>query len=574
MQENKVVQFVRKYYYFGVILIAVVVKMIILSNLPLFARDPSGADEYLMMYQAEQLASGNYLGPYNYLTLVKGIGFPVFLALSYRMGIPLLVMYGSFYTIACLLALVPIRRMIKKRPIQLIVFLILLFCPASMDTNVQMIYRNMLIIPQSMILVSALMMVYYHANGSIKKLVGWSLLASFIWVFMWHTREDTIWSVPLVAAMWLIVVIAIIKKNRKKPFDKNVIRRVAILSLPIVFLVMSIHLISFINYQHYGVYTTNQLNNSNYTKAVMLITKIKPEEEKARVTITHDTIRKIYDVSPTFAMLRPYIEKDYQNTSGLVTAGEANGEINEDLITWELTGAASSAGYYKDAQTAENFWDNVYEEIKNEVDGGKFQTRAIMPSRSLIPFPQRTDSMSRLLSAFGELLSRTCTYHSSTINVDVSKLSEETTRRYEAIAGGYAVRDRTQEDVADPIELRATKWVNYANKVRKVYVLLTPIMFVLGMVYYLGLTIVMIVKAKKRERCYFDRWLLLSMSLGGALAIMLGLTYVEAFMVSTIGYLASLSGLFNLFIAFSFGLMLQDVISLYNFAVLRRRKHH
>lgn len=572
MWLKRIKEFILKYYYVGIIIFAVILKVTLTANLPLYARDSGGADEYLMMYQAEQLASGNYLGPYNYLTLVKGIGFPVFLSLSYKLGIPLLVMYSLFYVTVCLIALIPIRRMIKQRPLQLLVFLILLFCPATMDTNVQMVYRNMLIIPQSVLLVSALMMMFYHVNGSKKKLVLWSMVTSFAWIFMWHTREDTIWSVPLIAIAWIVMVVAIVKKRKRHVFASQVTGRVLIISLPVVLLILSSHIISFINYRHYGIYTTNQLNYSNYTKAFSQMIKIKPEKEIDRVEITHETIRRLYELSPTFRQLEPIIEKDYKSEHGLVTAWEENGEINEDLITWELTGAASLAGYYKDAQTAENFWNTVYEELKQAIDDGKVETRSVMPSRSMIPYPNQPDSLDRYLSAVDDLFERAATYYCSTINVDVTAVDEETTRRYEAITGGYAVREGVGGKEVDPLELRASRWVGYANKIRRVYSIASPVLFVMGVIYYVVLTIIMVILAIKKKECYFDRWLLLSATLGSTTMMILGFAYVEAFMFVTFGYLASCSGVFNMFVAITTGLILQGGIRLFKHGVLRWRK--
>jgi len=119
---GKMLGLLRRYYFVVIVVAAIIVKCIMTINLPINPRDPVGADEYLMMEQAEQLVAGNYLGPYNYLTLVKGIGFPLFLAFSYKIGCSLLLLYSIFYAGACLIALIPIRRMIKKKTLQLLVY--------------------------------------------------------------------------------------------------------------------------------------------------------------------------------------------------------------------------------------------------------------------------------------------------------------------------------------------------------------------------------------------------------------------------------------------------------------------
>ncbi len=421
----------------------------------------------------------------------------------------------------------------------------------------------MLIIPQSVLLISALMMMYYHINDEKKnKLVWWTLLASFAWVFMWHTREDSIWSVPLVIGAWIVMGVMAIKEKKTKIWSKPILGKIGIITLPFLLLFASIHIISLINYRYYGVYMTNQLNGSNYTKAVMLMMKVKPAEEIERVEITRETLQRLYEVSPTFKNLEDVIENDYENKNGLVMAAEDNGEINEDLITWELMGAANAKGYYRDAQTAEKFWGDVHQEIKQAIDEGRLETRATLPSRSLIPFPTKEGSFVKLIESIGSLYMRAARYENSVPSVEKVDIDEAIARRYEAISGGYAVREADAFGGPDPMETRANRYVRWANKIKKVYAVVGPMLLVVGIVYYAGLTVAMIVNvAKRRAYGYFDRWLFLSATFGALTVMLIGLGYVNAFMVDVNGYIASCNGLLNLFIVLSVVLIIQDAVN-------------
>ncbi len=566
---QRLCNFIKKYYFIIVVAIAIALKYILTINLPINARDAVGADEYLMLYQAENLIKGCYLGPYNYLTLVKGIGFPLFLTLAYKIGLPYLSVYSIFYSCVCLIALIPIKKLVKNKLLQLILFVLILFCPATLDGNVQLMYRNMLIIPQSLLLVSALMMMFYNINSTKKKLFLWSTVTSFSWIFMWHTREDSIWSFPLVLVMWIILLFAIIKTKKYKLISNQGLSRIFIITLPFITLFLSIQTISYINYQNYGIYTTNQLNNSNYTKAVMLMMKVKPEKEVDRVEITRETLQRLYDVSPSLANLKDIIEYHYENKTGLVWAAEDNGEVNEDLITWELTGAASAQGYYKDAQTAEKFWNDVYNEINQAINNGQLQTRATLPSRSLIPYPNRSDSFSKLLNSICSLYLHAAKYDYSYASLCKSILDENCIRRYETISGGYTVRQDIHtainygiEHVEDPMQVKGARYVRLANNVRNVYHLSGETLLYLNLFYYIGLSIFMIVKALKKQKCYFDRWLFLSVLIGSVSAILVGLGYVNAFMVDVHDYLSGCMGLLNVFMMLSLVLLMQDVLHL------------
>lgn len=660
---RKIIDILKKYWFPIIVVIAIVVKHIITINLPMNLRDSVGADEYLMLYQAENLVKGNYLGPYDYLTLVKGIGFPLFLACAFKLGISYLSLYSIYYSVACLVTLIPISRMVKNKVLLLVVFLGLLFCPATLDDNVQLVYRNMLIVPQSLFLLSSLMMMYFTLWEDKKKLFGWTILASFSWIFMWHTREDAIWSLPLVFMTCVVLLIAIFCNNNYKTKIKQKMSRFLIVLLPFFILVLSIHSISYINYRYYGIYTTNQLNDSNYTKAVMLMMKVKPKKEIEHVEITRETSQRIYEVSPTFAELRDRIESDYEHKNGLVMAAEDNGEINEDLITWELTGAASERGYYKTAQTAEKFWGDVYDELKKAIDDGKLETRFTLPSRSLIPFPTKKGSFQKLISSILELYLDAASYKFDSIIIPETLLDEDLIRRYETITGGrsvrktkaylrtigcvfskdnqielqlgyedkdenllqriefqdnmcsyddlfdltknngdvyFVIRDNNHNKLAfynannlndkyisnqiqfvennvyiefgkrDPMSDRVTRYINIANRVKSVYSFGGILFFYISLLYYCCLTINLIISLFKKNIKKFEQWIFLSAILGSVTVIVVGLGYVNAFMVQVKGYLVSCVGLMNLFIFSALVLLLCDIVKFFKKFVLQK----
>ena len=430
--------FIKKNWLYILFFLLIIIKHLLTINIPIYIRDNNGADEYLMLSQAESLIKGNYLGTYDYLTLVKGIGFPLFLATAFKIGISYLSLYSIYYSVATLIAMIPLRKIVKSKFLLLLAFVIILFCPATFDNNVQLVYRNMLIIPQSIILVSSIMMMYFNVNKSNLKLTLWTILTSLTWIFMWHTREDTIWSVPLLAVGFITLLICIL--INKELFKKKIIK-ILIILIPFISLFGSIQVISYINYKHYGVYTNNQLNKTNYAKAVNLLMKIKPDQDVEHVTITRNALNKAFAVSPTFSELSYVINSDYDNKNPLVLAQEDNGEINEDLITWELIGAARIKGYYESAQKAEDFWGKVYDELSKAIDDNKLETRAILPSRSLKPYPNEEDSAKKLVSSIGELFVKAAKYDCSHTQLYKSEYyDEDLVRRYETITGAYSLR--------------------------------------------------------------------------------------------------------------------------------------
>ena len=73
------------------------------TNTPLNIWWNAGHDDGLFMRLAANISSGRWLGPYDQFTLMKGPGYPLFLALSAANGLPVTAMH-AFLAIAAILA--------------------------------------------------------------------------------------------------------------------------------------------------------------------------------------------------------------------------------------------------------------------------------------------------------------------------------------------------------------------------------------------------------------------------------------------------------------------------------------
>ena len=63
------------------------VRLLLTNTLPVYYISQRIYDDQLMISQAKEIVSGNWLGNYNHLTLVKGFFYPFYLSLSNFLGI-------------------------------------------------------------------------------------------------------------------------------------------------------------------------------------------------------------------------------------------------------------------------------------------------------------------------------------------------------------------------------------------------------------------------------------------------------------------------------------------------------
>ena len=87
--------------------------------------------------------------------------------------------------------------------------------------------------------------------------------------------------------------------------------------------------------------------------------------------IDHELIEKAYKVSPKFAELKEYFEKETFNWA--ICGDGISTEIQGGWFHWALMRAVESKGYYKDAKTANEYYQQVADEINEACDNGEIK---------------------------------------------------------------------------------------------------------------------------------------------------------------------------------------------------------
>ena len=97
------------------IIIVSIIKIISILNIPIYAIAPSSIDDRLMINIGNSLLSKKWLGTYDQFTLVKGMMFPLFLAISHYIGIPYTVTTICLYIISSIIFIHMLKNIIKNK---------------------------------------------------------------------------------------------------------------------------------------------------------------------------------------------------------------------------------------------------------------------------------------------------------------------------------------------------------------------------------------------------------------------------------------------------------------------------
>ncbi len=449
--EKKLKKANKRTVFLFVLIAIILLKQVIISNLPIYVLAYAKQDDALMVEMAKNILEGKWLGEYNELTLTKGVMFPLFLCIANILGINYISFQTLFHSIACLIFIYGIKDLIKSKKWLIAIFTILVFNPLSFATDtLSRVYRNGITISQVLIIFGSYIGLYMNRKNK-KQSIIYSVLAGIGFAFLYHTREDAIWILPFIITVTGILIGLLIKEEKKEIF-KNHKLLLFIYLLPFIIIYIITMLISFINYQYYGIFTYNELNKSNFTKCMKTMYSIKPNEEYYRVSFTDEKIERMCEVSSTLNS----VKEDLLNTKHLY-AGYGNGENGDQTedgwFFWVLRETVSKNGYYENSQKAEEFYKKVTEELKQGLKEGNFEKQLTMPS-SLMP-PWRKGKFSQLINAFGKEIKFISTYENVEVEIKNS-----------VIANNYDILDdfeniANNKPILEKINVRVLGW--YAN---------------------------------------------------------------------------------------------------------------
>ena len=362
----------------------ILIKQLLVIGLPLFAHAGAGHDDRLMINMAGSLIGGEWLGVYSEKTLVKGLFFPLFLVANDFLGIPYSLSIPGIYSIACMIFVFGIKRLFQTEFPLFIIFLALLFNPISFaDETFLRVYRNSLTASQALIICGSMFAVYLNRFEKKRIQILWAISAGLGLASLWHTREDGIWIIPLVLGVIVITLISIILK--KELLIKDKVNKAIITVIPVMLLMLSTIIISAINYSHYGIYTTNELNKSNFTDAIKQIYSVATNEEVERASVPRSTINKIYEVSPTLNTIKTELESSLDRWSWYEEDAKVR-QVEDGFFFWALREAVANAGYYENAVKANDFYKNVADELEAGFENGELKHRSTMPSALMSPW--------------------------------------------------------------------------------------------------------------------------------------------------------------------------------------------
>lgn len=534
------------------LIIICVIKQILVFDLPILSNATMAVDDALMVNQATSISKGEWLGSYSLTTLMKGVFFPIFLSLIHLFKLNYLYTITFLYSLSCLYFIYVFSKRIHNKFVLLLIFIGLQFNPVMYCKTILLrVYRNSLLPMQTLILIAGYTnLLFMKKVDNIKVKIPTIIILTIDIVSIWLSREDAIWILPVCIFMSLVILI----KNKK------IWKNLSLLLIPLIATVLLCQVVRLINYNYYGVYTLR--NEKWYNKAVKSINSVKTDVKLIRVINTREKMNRIAE----YTILGEVIDEFNAKADGYskLDNDPSDDEVENGWFKFVLTEAVLENGYYESPKKTNKFYKTLYEDVENAIENGELEKSTEKPYGEMI-------------KSTIKYMFETCRYifNFEKTNLDVYDIGTTYRDMFKSIHNNFSeiTRNKTvweedselksdgtpivdfseQQEYLDRISYKTT----ISNILVKIYKVFNFICAPIGIIYYIYLTIKLIINGKKNfDNKILENWVILSGIIGTFFTIIAGIAFTtyKDFIAVTILYL---SAPFTLIIAF-------DLVSVYN----------
>ncbi len=378
-------------YVAGMLLLYLVVAL----HTPVMLFTSAPHDDNLFISLGRFLTQGKWLGPFNQFTLMKGPGYPAFLALSHWLGTSITLAHALLHCAAVLIFVAVAHRFMRSYLLSGLLFALLLWQPTSLSSL--RVLRDRLYFDQVLILLASLMWMLFAARSNRERAAA-SAVSGAMLGWLWLTREEGLWLVPALAVLFAAGLLHARRAGALRGFA---------MSAAIFLGIFAGAQIGFpaVNWWAYGKFIGVDFKEANFRRALSALASVRSGETRPYILVTSATRKRIYEVSPAFASLAGDLEGGMGQgwvTSSCTMQPETCGEIGAGWFMWTLRDAVAHAGHYTSPEEASAFYGRIADEIKTACADGRLRcTQQLIPE---MPAVTLAEMRKRLLDSIARAL--------------------------------------------------------------------------------------------------------------------------------------------------------------------------
>jgi hypothetical protein len=358
------------YFYQIILLVPILVYLIIAMHIPVTVNIGAVHDDGLFYRLSKNIVSGQWLGEYNNLTLAKGSGFSIILAINAILGIPITLFLALVYASACYFLTSFCISQNMPKFLAFFMFILVLFHPAIFPLKIvrDNIYPALTLL--SFIGIASII----FGNKQFNK--TYVFFSGLIFGLFLITREEWVWVIPGISILLLFGIYF----HRKQPFLKSLLSRLGLFLLSGVLVV---NIISIVNFSNYGIYKDVDFKEKEFQAVLKNLNSVEISHEIPFFPVPKERREVLYGISPSFSELKDFFESTGKGWTeyGCRFYPESCGDYAGGWFMWALRDAVASKGYYRSANEATAFYKKLNNEITSACKDNKIKCK-----KNIIPF--------------------------------------------------------------------------------------------------------------------------------------------------------------------------------------------
>lgn len=330
--------------------------------------------------------------PYDWTAFIRPCAYPLWLALTHFLHMPLRLAIELLQIGGALVLVAGTRSLGANRWATLLSFAAICLHPAGFELNdytaSDTFYAAVL-----WYVVGGLLLTCGTRSISAAAATGIALAV------LWNTREEGLLLVVMVV-LWAVILFV----GGKGRFQSH--RTTPIVATVVGVATLLILCVYAANHYAYRSFARSEMTAGNFQGLFHSLLRIKPADPQPYAPITTNTLQRAFEVSPTFAKLRPQFEGPIGEAWRIETYRQTGvaGEIGAGWIVWATRLAASEIGAFQSTRKSTGFFRKAAREINQACDDGRLPTRFVLDG-FLDPLAQ-SGGLTRLPHSAGRVAAR------------------------------------------------------------------------------------------------------------------------------------------------------------------------
>jgi hypothetical protein len=388
---------------------------------------------------------------YSWTAFAHAPAYPLWIALVHTSGLPLRTAQELLFLGGYAVLIGALRAAGVPRLVAILIYAAAILHPASFQLHNHVLTDNIYaaILPMAL---AGLIFVFFRSR------LRDALWTGVVLGILWNVREESILICALLIAFIALFLLWNFLGTRSwKAAALTIGKPTLVIAGVLMLLILEVN---YANYRVFHAFSKSDSSAPSVKAAYKALLRIRPNNVIRFIPVSKETRARAYEVSPTFARLKPGLEGEtghdweYQARINL----GINNEIAAGWFLWALRDAANRIGIHKNGKEAASFYWKMADEINRACDEKRLPERTVIFSLvdpgSLASLKYLPKALGRISELFVSRYPRSSQHEDIVLRKAERQLYDEMTSRRAAYSrvgilqiAGWAFRS------GDPVKL-------------------------------------------------------------------------------------------------------------------------